>query len=230
MKRFFPLFFLLVLTTSSFAQDEPQKEDTNFTPVKSGRDDGFLIRPQLSFSTLSENYSNSFMAEAQCTFAYQLGPRMSIGCGTGFLGSSVVVWGKPDHILFSIPIFLDVRYYILDRLWSPYLELRGGFNLKLNESYYDLKSEFQNCTYYDVFQYFKGSMMDFSVGVQYKNIDCGLSLKNVTMVHYEDYYYTDHYEIDGVGYDNIYDSDRYYRDPIWFFAINFAYNFPLKGK
>ena len=84
--------------------------------------------------------------------------------------------------------------------------------------------------YYDVYEYIKGPLFDLSIGVQYKNIDCGFSIKKLSMVEHENYYYVVHYEIDGAGYDNIYDEDDYRRNSILSLSFNFAYNFPLNGK
>lgn len=173
---------------------------------KSGREKGWVIRPEL---TMGYTFHYGFSSIINATFAYQFNPYYTIGAGAG-----VNIF--PRSNLVAIPVFLDFRAYFRDRKWSPFVDLKVGFQLPINE--HQRRDYWYNG--YDLYtNRISGFLLQSTFGMQYKNFDFGISFDLYSsydsMVTYE--------------YDN-------YDDPFVQYAgnslkpalrLNFAYNLPL---
>lgn len=231
MKHLILFVLFLVFSHCCLAQEDRQYPNTDsivlfdendpldticIPPQKSGRDDGFFLRPQIN---LSANDIYGWMGiltwslQIHCTLTYQLSAFMSVGIGTG-LDAYYHQWNeflitKTQPLAVSLPIYLNARYYVLDRKWSPYIELTSGFSISISDAYMDYihyeQDEQGNYLYTNEYRnaYYSGGKVDVALGIQYKNVDCSVSINSF--------------------YWNC-ESSTY------LIHMNFAYNIPLKSN
>lgn len=227
MKKCLLVFLVIFTTICCFAQETDTLTSAETHHEKSGRTDGFVIRPQISFSTLGMENSNDFFSELDVTVAYRLSGRLTIGVKTGVSDWNNIEEFDEKATILSLPLCLNIRHYIFDRVWSPYMELSGGYCFKLNDPTIDLLPYYQIdpnyiYDYYTVYYFSRGAIWDFSLGLQYKNIDCSLSIKNVP------FYRLSRQKCNFLGNDM--GPQEYYSsrdDKRFWIMINLSYNFLL---
>ena len=234
-KVFISMLFVLGMATgyeSEKTTDSIVSDTIHHT--KSGREDGFIIRSQISFPILIENLGRSYgFAEIQGVFAYRLSSYLTLGLGSGAIGWYDAFSEYHDAFLCSAPLYLNVRAFLSNRLWSPYIEISGGFYMNLNQQTIDLTSDYNHSPgtqYYYYYQHtsLKGSMWDLAFGVQYKNIDCSLTLKKVPISLIYDYKYRQFDDIDHTYKD--YSDSHAHVEKHFCVSLNISYNFILGHK
>jgi len=186
---------------------------------KSGREKGWILRPEgmIGFARHCQLYNLT------CSFNYQLNPYFSFGAGTGLniyyspsfysfnSKENTILDDSPGGSLFSFPFFFNARVYFCDRKWSPFFNLKLGFNSSLNKCL-DWEDEYCVCLPISL----KGFLLDGTFGMQYKNFDFGVSERLCSFHLYNDY-----------GYSYI-DSNASRKR--WLIMGYVAYNFQLKKK
>lgn len=136
---------------------------TEKTPkTKSIRQKGLVVRPEIGAG---------FSFNARCNVIYQFNPYISLGGGTG-------IFFEMYKLNFSIPIYANIRGYFCDRKWSPYYDIKLGFNVPLT-TFTHYSSYSTNWTTVELEKYKQeyktaGFHTDISLGMQYKNYDFGL--------------------------------------------------------
>lgn len=152
---------------------------------KSGREKGFVIRPEM---TLAAIIGNCTFTNLNATFAYQLNPYFTIGAGTGLNRFSSAGWNTYESIR-AIPLYANARVYFCDRKWSPFFDLKIGFDIPLNQTYYIETDSY----YYREYRYsLKGLVLCGTFGVQYKNFDFGC-IVGALQEHEKYYYHSENY-------------------------------------
>jgi hypothetical protein len=114
---------------------------------------------------------------------YQFNPYISLGGGTG-LSYNNFDKDFGQHF-FSIPIYANIRGYFCDRKWSPYYDIKLGFNGTINQKDSYIENDASN-KYTDI--NLTGFYADFGLGMQYKNYDFGIELY-LYPVNYNRFYY-----------------------------------------
>lgn len=101
---------------------------------------GFVEGGYTNFGT-SDDYSGDGYVFATIHGA-QIGPRLFAGVGVGYFGATL------DENYYDgysrsrstdsqlVPVFVDLKGYILKSRFSPYIDLRGGYDVCDTESYY----------------------------------------------------------------------------------------------
>lgn len=218
------LLFAFVCTTEAQIVVTSTSASTEKTPkTKSIRQKGLVVRPEIGIGL---NTSAKMQLNILGIANYQFNPYISLGGGAGLGLSSNNFFGQ--HF-FSIPIFANIRGYFCDRKWSPYYDIKLGFNGTINQKDY---------IYYDNYKYtdinLTGFYADFGLGMQYKNYDFGIELY-LYPLNYNKFYNEFYYDYDyATG-----TSTSYYE---WTFSesekefdsfsvcLKFAYNFQIKKK
>jgi len=193
---------------------------TEKTPkTKSIRQKGLVVRPEIGIGLNVEEWMQlklNILGIAN----YQFNPYISLGGGTGLIYNNFDEYFVQQHF-FSIPIYANIRGYFCDRKWSPYYDIKLGFNGTINQKDY---YESGNDKYTEI--NLTGFYADFGLGMQYKNYDFGIELY-LYPVNYDKFYYN---------------PDGYFGFSEWIFAesvkefdlfsgcLKFAYNFQIKKK
>ena len=201
--------------------------------TKSNRDDGFVIRPQVSIALMPIlSNPNIILPQFQCTFAIQYSSFMSLGAGIGvdyYYHDSYYTQGENHNQKFvSLPFYLTSRFYYPDRKWSPFFEAMVGFHVKSFESKVNLTDEYNyfllHGSYSDYYEYLSavGGKWGVVLGVQYKNIDFSVSTCSYLIKCRTEYTFSD--------YDNLGNRQSVFRSEIRCFndfsvSLNIAYNF-----
>lgn len=178
---------LVLLGAASLAKAQIVVSQTTVSTTrvyeKSGREKGFVIRPELG-TGFSIMYKGGFMVEPTLTGVYQFNPYFSIGAGFG-----VTHIMNDNSGMTAIPVYANLRAYFCDRKWSPFFDLKVGFNFPVKE--------YQKTDYYYGGSYsidgvsVEGSMIQGTLGMQYKHFDFGFTYGMFN--HYDKYYHYDNY-------------------------------------
>lgn len=169
------LLVLLGVASLAEAQIVVSQTTASTTKVyeKSGREKGFLIRPEVGLGVV---FDEGWFLNLQGTFAYQFNPYFTIGAGIGMNIIPSTHYYRPKP-LTAIPLYANTRVYFCDRRWSPFFDVRVGFEIPLNESY------FKDTNYHDIdnsyreFWYsLKGFVLCGTLGIQYKSFDFGCTV------------------------------------------------------
>lgn len=181
----------VLLGAASLAEAQIVVSSTTATTIreKSGREKGIVIRPDLGIGWGVAQ--EPLLVEFSGTVAYQLNPYLAIGVGLGFDFDSYA-----GNTLLFLPVFVNARAYFCDRKWSPFLDIKIRYVSNIN------KVETYQYGYYSQ-TWVKGLSYGGTLGMQYKNVDFGLS----------GYFLDVHKELGG-----------------WAFTINVAYNFQIKKR
>ena len=196
-------------TASTEKIPEPPKE-------KSLRQKGLVVRPEIGIGL---NTSAKMQLNILGIANYQFNPYISLGGGAGLSSNNFF-----DEHFFSIPIFANIRGYFCDRKWSPYYDIKLGFNGTINQ---------KDCIDYGNYKYtdinLTGFYADFGLGMQYKNYDFGIELYLYPLNY--DYFYKQFY-YDYTTNTNYYEWSFSESEKMFDFSVclKFAYNFQIKKK
>lgn len=189
-------------TTASTHREKP----------KSGREKGWVIRPEVEFGTGSHFDGG---VGIYGTAAYQLNSYFAFGGGLGYLYDFIYddprVTSRPQ----VIPVFANARAYFIDRKWSPFFDLKLGYLIPLSSRIYEIYDGY----YYIDTETIRGWYFDPTLGVQFKGFDFGIFARIYNL-----YRKWEHYDNDG-NYNN--GSEHYLQGS---FGVSAAYNFQLKKK
>lgn len=219
------LLFAFVCTTEAQIVVTSTSASTEKTPkTKSIRQKGLVVRPEIGIG-LGINTSYGKMQLNILGIAnYQFNPYISLGGGAGLSSNNFDKDDKDFHF-FSIPIFANIRGYFCDRKWSPYYDIKLGFNGTINQ---------KDCIDYGNYKYtdinLTGFYADFGLGMQYKNYDFGIELYlyplNYDLFYKEGYY---DYATNTNYYEWIFSRSEKEFDS-FSVCLKFAYNFQIKKK
>lgn len=199
---------------------------TEKTPkTKSIRQKGLVVRPEIGIGlNLEKGMQLNILGIAN----YQFNPYISLGGGTG-LSYNNFDEDFGQHF-FSIPIYANIRGYFCDRKWSPYYDIKLGFNGTINQKDYYEYQEFDN--YYESYNKYKyteinltGFYADFGLGMQYKNYDFGIELY-LYPVNYDRFYYQDV----NFGFSEWIFAESVKEFDLFSVCLKFAYNFQIQKK
>lgn len=213
MKRVRIIMVMLVLLgVASLAEAQIVVSQTTVSTTrvyeKSGREKGWVIRPELGFGFHISNHGG-FMIDPTITGVYQFSPYFSIGAGSGITYLNCIY-----DAMISIPIYANLRVYFCDRKWSPFFNLNVGWNFDSKE-YYVKEYDFQDS--YDVERASAhGIVLQGELGIQYKSFDFGFTFGIFNYAH--------QFSIYSHGQSEYYD---YYTSKDFKLLLNFAYNFQL---
>lgn len=212
-------------TASTEKIPEPPKE-------KSLRQKGLVVRPEIGIGIglnteigIGLKTSSKMHLNILGIANYQFNPYISLGGGAG-LSYTNFERNFGQHF-FSIPIYANIRGYFCNRKWSPYYDIKLGFNCTINQkdSIVD-----DNKKYTDI--NVTGFYADFGLGMQYKNYDFGIELY-LYPVNYDYFYkqfYYDYTTSPSTSYYewNFSESEKGF----YFFSLGFkfAYNFQIQKK
>lgn len=145
MKKVLFLLLMLIVQLTTFAENELDYRDTVDEVSEWGESDGFQIHWGIKHKDKSarKKYSlepgyRSFVSgeilmceypafRISTTHGMQLDNRFFIGAGLGLISSE---YAMSD--CFSIPFFSEFRVDFLNKRISPFLEVRGGYDLVIN--------------------------------------------------------------------------------------------------
>ncbi len=145
MKKVLFLLLMLIVQLTTFAENELDYRDTVDEVSEWGESDGFQIHWGIKHKDRSarKKYSlepgyRSFVSgeilmceypafRISTTHGMQLDNRFFIGAGLGLISSE---YAMSD--CFSIPFFSEFRVDFLNKRISPFLEVRGGYDLVIN--------------------------------------------------------------------------------------------------
>ncbi|NLE03354.1 MAG: hypothetical protein GX638_00940 [Crenarchaeota archaeon] len=209
-------------TASTEKIPEPPKE-------KSLRQKGLVVRPEIGIglNMIGEEMEPNILGIAN----YQFNPYISLGGGTGLIYTGLIYtnFGRNfSQHFFSIPIYANIRGYFCNRKWSPYYDIKLGFNGTINQKDSIIDYGSSNYKYTDI--NLTGFCADFGLGMQYKNYDFGIELY-LHPLNY-DYFYKRFY-YDHATNTNYYEwifsrsEEEFYSFSV---CLKFAYNFQIKKK
>lgn len=188
-------------------------EEKSFTTKSNSvRQKGLVIRPEIGIGVSDER---RLYCNALCNVLYQFNPYISLGGGTGLNFSR-----GNELSLFSVPIYANVRGYFCNRKWSPYYDIKLGYNITGNK----VDFEETNNSRYDNWRY-RGFYADFGFGLQYKNYDFGIEV-NLYKLKYDEYKYN--YWESVLSYQ--WEFERKRSEILISFCLKFAYNFQVTKK
>lgn len=227
------LLFAFVCTTEAQIVVTSTSASTEKTPkTKSIRQKGLVVRPEIGIGL---NTSAKMQLNILGIANYQFNPYISLGGGAGLSYNNFSVFAIRDNLetvsfnqyfnqdkdfgqhFFSIPIFANIRGYFCDRKWSPYYDIKLGFNGTINQ---------KDCIDYGNYKFtdinLTGFYADFGLGMQYKNYDFGIELY-LYPVNYDYFeFYYDYATITSSGSEKEFDC--------FSVCLKFAYNFQIKKK
>lgn len=145
MKKLMFLLTMLAVQFATFAENESDSEHFDRDELEWGESDGFQIhwgikhkdRSARKKYSLESGYRSFVSGEIlmceypafriSTTHGMQLDNRFFIGAGLGLISSE---YAMSD--CFSIPFFSEFRVDFLKKRISPFLEVRGGYDLVIN--------------------------------------------------------------------------------------------------
>ena len=179
---------------------------------RSGREKGFVIRPEIGITSGWESKSNQLFGYfLQGSFVYNFNANFNAGIGTG---AHYYEWnhvGEKDDI-FSLPIYANIRIYFCNKKVSPFFDFKIGYNIPLSEG--KVIGEEPESVYHNVCMKIKGLYGLLSLGLQVKKIDVGMSIGWTKGVNY--------YK-GNVNLDSVEEYPRWYFMPVFSIAYNFQF-------
>lgn len=211
MKKVLFLLLMLMAQFTTFAENESDYRDANDEVREWGESDGFQIhwgirpreRTRKTYS-LEPGYRcfisgeilifDDIASRISTTHGMQLDNRFFIGAGLGLLSSE---FGIFDY--YSIPFFSVFRVDFLKKKITPFLEVRGGYDLVINAE--------------------SGFYGGLSFGCRLKRVSISLGAEKMPKNSYKEYvYYVNNNE------DSLLSVEEYvYRG--WNFNLRFSYEF-----
>lgn len=149
MKKKILLSALLLFATAAslFA------EGFDFSSRRQVRCEGFDMRLGWSFGT---SYYFDCPSVSDITFGAQLNPYLMVGGGITWI-SLTDYYYRYDYL----PIFANARIYCLDTYWSPYFDIKLGYDL------------------YSYYGYYSPLYLAFGAGASFRHFDFGLGVATV---------------------------------------------------
>lgn len=201
-------------TASTEKIPEPPKE-------KSLRQKGLVLRPEIGIGL---NIEGGMQLNLLGIASYQFNPYISLGGGTGISYNNF--YDNFGQHFYSIPIFANIRGYFCNRKWSPYYDIKLGFNATINQKDNHITNPWIKKTDINL----TGFYADFGLGMQYKNYDFGIELY-LYPVNYNLYYNISDSENTQGFYIAVWEFDRAEQEFDCFsICLKFAYNFQIKKK
>lgn len=196
MKRI--IFFTALFCFANLLQAQIVVTSTNASTQKikpkSIREKGWVIRPEIGagFINKTDPFSMNFLGSG----IYRINPYFETGAGLGFVTCE-------RFETLSLPIFANIRAYFSNTKWSPFCDIKVGYNIGLKEgSYYS--SYYNNSQSY---YFYSGLFSEISLGLNYKSFDVMMAF---SMYRYKDPSYSS------------------YKDTICGIFLKFCYNFCIK--
>lgn len=171
---------LMLLGAASLAEAQIVVSQTTASTTriheKSGRKKGVVIRPEIALgfgngrSSVDyweyemDFYGKINLISLYCNFDYQFNPYFTLGAGTGLLTNTSRYYeidstgGTVSYRGFSLPLCANARAYFCDRKWSPFFDIKIGYNIPLKRSPNSLDGVHLTCM----------------LGLQFKRFDIGL--------------------------------------------------------
>lgn len=202
-----------IVVTSTTASTEKTPKS------KSIRQKGLVVRPEIGIGLNEGGMQLNILGIAN----YQFNPYISLGGGTG-LSYNNFDEDFGQHF-FSIPIYANIRGYFCDRKWSPYYDIKLGFNGTINQKDYYESGHYK---YTEI--NLTGFYADFGLGMQYKNYDFGIELY-LYPVNYDRFY--KHFNYDyatNISYYVCEFQSSVKEFDLFSVCLKFAYNFQIKKK
>lgn len=154
----------------------------------SGRRNAFVLRPELTSGYGIE--TDGVIINPSLSVGYQFNPYFFLGVNSG-LNSIPFGWNRFKGLM-AVPVYGNLRVYFCDKPWSPFFDLKAGYNFPLNFKHYD-------DYYYDDRQITKllGFCANATLGLETKHFDFGLNV-GTNGIHIDEYYYGqfDYYRYD----------------------------------
>ena len=182
---------------------------------RSGREKGFVIRPELvvgngSLMGVDSHCSTKYL---NGTFVYLFNPYIDMGIGAGYCRNHWAYLGKGVDNIHLIPAYISSRAYLCNRKVSPYIDLKLGYNISNNEGCvvvdYGTAPEY----YTDYYSKLEGPFCSLMLGFQFHRFDIGLSWWRMKAQYRE------------IKHDITCTNENYWRTLI---AFSIAYNFQFK--
>lgn len=136
----------------------------------SGRKKGLGIRPEIGGGF---NVHMNAMFNLYGTMLYSFNPYFSVGVGGGVF--SEIDFHNKD-ILSTFFVYANPRVYFCDKKWSPFLDLKIGYNIPV---IVDKISDFGN-----QYNCIEGFMMNAMLGIQYEGFDFGVAFGRCSYRYY----------------------------------------------
>ena len=219
MKKIFLLIILAALCTElSVAQTNYNNQPVDQNGVilkkkkiheKSDRQSGFQQKLEVGVGIDYKDWQTATL-DASYIYGYQAGHMFFFGVGGGLQFQPIFFdyyladkykLNRPFTV--SMPLFLEIKTYILNRKVSPFIDIRGGYNINLLKSKMTYKNEFtyggtndlsSRTDYYTKNWSYNGKFAAGGVGVSYKKWEAGIYYMPWTYGKYEystliNYYY-----------------------------------------
>lgn len=204
MKKTKLLIALLVLLgAASLAEAQIVVSSTNASTTRivprSGREKGFVIRPEIEAGW--GIYELPLLVGITGTASYQINPYFAFGGGLGY-EYDYVFYDEMSPYPSWMPIFVNARAYFCDRKWSPFLDLKIGYNIPITKGLDDYGERDWSLETY-------GFTIGGTIGVQYKCFDYGITGRTLKVFRDNDYFPNDDMNLGSV-------------------TISVAYNFQFK--
>src|SRR5574344_505652 len=119
MKKMYVMLSMLMVCASVFAQGN-------------GMIRGYYCRVDIG-GCFNANGVNESRVEVSTTHGYQFNPYFFIGGGVQVDLLTKVPWHYKDY---ALPVYLDLKWNILDKIWTPIIEGRFGYSIAGNTGHY----------------------------------------------------------------------------------------------
>lgn len=174
----------------------------------SGRRKALVIRPEI----MSGYGAQHFPIDANVTISYQFSPYFSIGLGSGI---NLAHRTLPQCNLIAIPVYANLRVYFCDKPWSPFFDVKAGYNLPLNTFYNDHYYD----DFYDLYKLYSlklsNANMRATLGLEVNHFNFGFT------AGMNRFYRVDHTD---------YDEDYAHIESRFVLSLSVAYNFQIWKK
>jgi hypothetical protein len=167
----------------------------------SGRKEGLVIRPEIGVGITE---SDDICLDLSGTIGYAINSYFTFGAGLDYNHEQ---YCEPS----SVAVFANSRAYFVDKKWSPFIDLKIGYNIPTGK--YDYGTEYSVR---------KGFIMNTMIGIQWKSFDVGL---NFNMYNENHQYWEYGYYWEGTS-DELCEGNSLRVAG----TINVAYNFQFKKR
>lgn len=162
----------------------------------SGRKKGMVIRPEIG-AGITDHENICF--DLSGTIGYAINPYFTFGAGLDYNYEQYY-----EHN--SVAVFANSRAYFVDKKWSPFIDLKIGYNIPTGKYDYDMAYTVR-----------KGFIMNTMIGIQWKGFDVGLSFNM--------------YNRNSRQWEYLGDNELYERNGLRVAGtLNVAYNFQFKKR
>lgn len=181
MKKAKLLIALLVLLgAASVAEAQIVVSSTTASTYRektlSGREKGLVIRPEVE---LGKGPQINMLFGINGTIVYQFNPYFAIGGGIGY-DYQKNIYDKVESNASWMPIFFNARAYFCDRKWSPFFDVKIGYNIPVKEG---VMKEDYGYRVHTTIENIQGFSIGGTLGVQYKGFDIGVTGHALNYLH-----------------------------------------------